>query len=257
MTRKGSGIDLSMEHPSVNPAYGLPPLELQRLANPWTEVFLTPRPGINMVLTALLCSALLAVLGFVTIQVPLLRLDSLIALFGANEPATVAPHSRWMSVGFQIPFALMVGFLLGMRAGIFSVGLYLLVGLAAFPLFAAGGGWNYVFEPSAGYLLGLLAGVAVSGLLGEAFGERAALRLRLLWYLGKSIVSAVLGVLTVHLFGVVVLALQWSTGHLNTVDFHHYLLGLSLLPIGYDLVFSIIAMLLVVPLRLLLWIGLY
>ncbi|MDD9898521.1 MAG: biotin transporter BioY [Candidatus Melainabacteria bacterium] len=37
-----------------------------------------------------------------------------------------------------------------------AVGLYLISGLAGLPIFAFGGGVNYVFEPSFGYLLGLI-----------------------------------------------------------------------------------------------------
>lgn len=50
--------------------------------------------------------------------------------------------------------ALAAGF--GWRIGVATVALYLLEGLAGLPVFATGGGLDYVFRPSFGFLVGLL-----------------------------------------------------------------------------------------------------
>jgi biotin transport system substrate-specific component len=50
--------------------------------------------------------------------------------------------------------ALAAGF--GWRIGVATVALYLLEGLAGLPVFATGGGLDYVFRPSFGFLLGYL-----------------------------------------------------------------------------------------------------
>ena len=64
----------------------------------------------------------------------------------------------------QFLFVLLAGMLLGPRLGAVSVGIYLAVGLVGFPVFAAGGGIQYVFRPSFGYLIGFVAAAAVTGL---------------------------------------------------------------------------------------------
>jgi biotin transport system substrate-specific component len=56
----------------------------------------------------------------------------------------------------QFMFVLLAGFLLGAKLGAVSAGVYLLTGLAGAPIFAAGGGFMYIFRPSFGYLLGFV-----------------------------------------------------------------------------------------------------
>lgn len=53
-------------------------------------------------------------------------------------------------------FVLMAGFLLGEKLGSISVLVYLLVGLLGAPVFAAGGGFTYIFRPGFGFLLGFI-----------------------------------------------------------------------------------------------------
>ena len=55
--------------------------------------------------------------------------------------------------------------LLGRSYGALSVGVYVLLGLAGVPIFAAGGGIGYVIRPSFGYLLGFIAAAFVTGWL--------------------------------------------------------------------------------------------
>jgi biotin transport system substrate-specific component len=50
--------------------------------------------------------------------------------------------------------ALAAGF--GWRIGVATVALYLAEGLAGLPVFASGGGWDYVLRPSFGFLVGYL-----------------------------------------------------------------------------------------------------
>lgn len=67
----------------------------------------------------------------------------------------------------QFMFILMAGLILGSRIGVIAVGIYVLVGLAGVPVFAAGGGISYIFRPSFGYLLGFVAAAYVTGLVTE------------------------------------------------------------------------------------------
>lgn len=67
----------------------------------------------------------------------------------------------------QFFFVLMAGILLGSKLGALSVAVYVLLGLAGLPIFAAGGGFGYIFRPSFGYLIGFIVTAFVTGLLCE------------------------------------------------------------------------------------------
>lgn len=72
----------------------------------------------------------------------------------------------------QFLFVLMAGMLLGSRNGAMAVGVYVLLGLAGLPIFAAGGGAAYIFRPSFGYLLGFIVAAFVTGLIVEKLKKR-------------------------------------------------------------------------------------
>lgn len=72
----------------------------------------------------------------------------------------------------QFLFVLLAGMLLGSRNGGISVGVYVLLGLAGLPIFAAGGGITYIFRPSFGYLLGFILAAFVTGLITEKIKKR-------------------------------------------------------------------------------------
>lgn len=55
------------------------------------------------------------------------------------------------------------GVLLGSRYGALSQLLYVLLGLAGLPIFAMGGGFGYVLQPSFGFTLGLIAAAWIIG----------------------------------------------------------------------------------------------
>jgi len=74
-------------------------------------------------------------------------------------PAPGAP------VTLQLFFTLCAGLLLGAKWGALSQILYLLVGLLGLPVFAMGGGFSYVLQPSFGFLLGLVPAAYIAGLL--------------------------------------------------------------------------------------------
>ena len=69
------------------------------------------------------------------------------------------------------------GVLLGSKWGAASQAVYVVLGLAGLPIFTGGGGPGYVFQPSFGFLLGLIPAAWVIGMLarGEPSPVRAAL----------------------------------------------------------------------------------
>ena len=67
-------------------------------------------------------------------------------------------------VSFQVFGVYFAGLLLGPRWGGFSIGLYLLAGIAGAPVFSGGGsGLGYLLGPTGGYLVGFLLAAVVIG----------------------------------------------------------------------------------------------
>lgn len=138
----------------------------------------------------------------------------------------------------QIPVVLFIGAFLGQRFGTFSILAYILTGLFVAPVFGLGGGVKYLLQPSFGYILGYIFGVYFVGKNLE--NNRSPLALFL---------SAILGVIVIHLTGIAYLFL--------VSFFHHQELSLILgwiwtfsgLQISYDLLFSILTVLLARPTR--------
>lgn len=92
----------------------------------------------NLVLMALF-TALIAVGAFIKIPIP------------------VCPFT------LQFLFTMLAGILLGGKYGSISVALYILIGLIGLPVFAEGGGFAYVLNPTFGYLIGFVVATFVTG----------------------------------------------------------------------------------------------
>ncbi|MEB3356040.1 MAG: biotin transporter BioY [Synechococcales bacterium] len=109
-----------------------------------------------------------------------------------------------LGVTWQIGAVLLVGCLGGKNAAAVSQVAYLLLGLTWFNIFTDGGGIQYIFEPTFGYLVGFIPGAWVCGWL--AFRVRR--RLESLAF------SCLCGLVTIHLVGiaslVIVQTLNWN-----------------------------------------------
>ena len=103
--------------------------------------------------------------------------------------------------------------------------IYLLLGLMSLPLFAYGGGWTYIFEPSFGYVLGLLPLSLMTFLL-KHLSNNFVLRS----FQAKSF-GPIAGIVVAHGFGFFFLAL---TGRLSLASF----MCMSSYQLFYDLVFG-------------------
>jgi len=89
---------------------------------------------------------------------------------------------------------LLVSGALGMRRGVASVSLYVLIGLIGIPFFAEGkGGIQVILGASGGYIVGFIAAAAVVGRLAELGWDR-----RLIGALG----AMAIGNVVIYLFGV-------------------------------------------------------
>lgn len=67
----------------------------------------------------------------------------------------------------QFLFVLLAGMLLGKERGALSALVYVLLGLVGIPVFAAGGGIQYIFRPTFGYLLGFILAAWTAGFIIE------------------------------------------------------------------------------------------
>lgn len=77
-----------------------------------------------------------------------------------------------VTFSLQLLFALLAGLLLGERGGFFSVAAYLLIGLTGVPIFAHGGGPQYLLRPTFGFLIGFAAAAFLAGYLRTHRGRK-------------------------------------------------------------------------------------
>lgn len=72
-------------------------------------------------------------------------------------------------ITLQAFFAVLSGIVLGGTDGAISQILYIAIGLVGLPVFAYGGGYKYVLEPTFGYLVGMAVGSFVAGIILRRF----------------------------------------------------------------------------------------
>lgn len=98
-----------------------------------------------------------------------------VALF--TSLITVGAFIKIPNPFFPVPFTLqgvfcaLAGFLLGSRKGSYAVILYIVMGLAGFPVFTMPSGPQYVFQPTFGFLPGFVATACITGKISESSGN--------------------------------------------------------------------------------------
>ena len=115
------------------------------------------------------------------------------------------------SITLQFFFTAMAGCLLGPYWGAASQGVYVLLGLVGLPIFTQGGGFGYVFQPTFGFLLGLIPSALVMGLITKS--SRKPGRIILACVAGLAVLYAV-GLPYMGLILNVYLGKGWSIGRL-------------------------------------------
>lgn len=96
-------------------------------------------------------------------------------------------------ITLQFFFIALSGILLGPRLGSLSQLIYVILGLVGIPLFTAGGGLTYIFNPSFGYLIGFIIGPIIIGKVSYSSKKPSFIRM----FLG-----CILGVLVIYMIGV-------------------------------------------------------
>ena len=129
----------------------------------------------------------------------------------------------------QIPVLMFVCSMLGKRMAAATAFLYIIAGLTIFPLFAMGGGIQYISEYSFGYILAYIPAVLVAG----QFLKNKYSYLNIF-------MAALSGVLIIHCFGIIymiIIALLKQDGGGFISGWLAYQSGLKIL---YDLVLSFV-----------------
>ena len=92
---------------------------------------------------------------------------------------------------------LMIGMLFGRNLATATIGLYILEGIAGFPVFAYGGGLLYLFGPTGGFIVGFfIAGLVLGELADRGWGRNIL----------SSIFCMMLGMFIIYFFGILQLS---------------------------------------------------
>lgn len=132
----------------------------------------------------------------------------------------------------QIPIIMFICSLVGKRMAVTSVMLYILAGLFFVPIFALGGGVRYLAEFGFGYILGYIPAVIIAGNF-----------LKNSYSFSNLIKSSILGVLSIHIIGIMYMILIAILKHQDWNFISGWIQYQSGLKIIYDIVISFILML--------------
>ena len=127
----------------------------------------------------------------------------LVALFAALTAigAFIRIPIPYVPITLQFVFCAFSGLLLGSKLGALSQAIYVALGLAGLPIFTAGGGIGYIFNPTFGYLLGFILCAFVIGRVTEKINKLSIIK----------ILGAVLfGLFFIYLIGVPYLYLIYN-----------------------------------------------
>lgn len=145
----------------------------------------------------------------------------------------------------QIPLVLFIGAILGARFGILVIILYLIIGFFIWPVFALGGGLEYIQSYFFGYILGYFFAIVFASrvLFYDKFSYRSIAY------------ASLIGVLSIHFCGILYTGIL-GLFHLVSFSFiGEALSSLSGEKIIYDIIFSFICLSCAVPVKSFLWLA--
>ncbi|GAB6158343.1 biotin transporter BioY [Desulfotomaculum varum] len=109
-------------------------------------------------------------------------------------------------------FVILSGLLLGSRLGLFSQLVYICIGLLGVPVFAYGGGFSYVLQPTFGYLVGFAVAAWLIGRMAEKNPTATPAKLFLYNFYGLAVVYG-LGVSHLYLIKNFILHLHFPLSY--------------------------------------------
>lgn len=195
--------------------------------------------SLSSFLLIILCSFLLVISTFVQLNITHFGLNEKL-LSGAD--LKIQNFVQTFSLIPQVPAVMFVAGLLGRKFGLASVLIYLLTGLFILPVFALGGGWQYIGEYGFGYLLAYIPAVFLTGtILKDGFTYK------------NSIKAVMVGVLTIHAIGILYMLIIAAFRHEGWSFISGWIVAQSGVKIIYDFILSLLAVLAAKYLRLILW----
>lgn len=102
----------------------------------------------------------------------------------------------YVPITLQYLFCVLSAIFLGKRNGMRSQLLYVIIGLIGIPIFAKGGGPQYVFDPTFGYLIGFIVGAYIIGLV--------MCKVKKINFI-SIFISTTIGLIVIYTFGVIYL----------------------------------------------------
>jgi len=150
-------------------------------------------------------------------------------------------HYRYIP---QVPMIMFIVALLGRRFGIASVLIYILVGLFLAPVFALGGGFDYVFQYGFGYILAYIPAVFFAGSI-----LRSGLTYR---NMGQ---ATLVGVLIIHIVGILYMLFMATLQREDSALMLGWIAAQSGVKIIYDLILGFVAMVAARYTKKLLWVA--
>lgn len=94
-------------------------------------------------------------------------------------------------ITLQFVFTALAAILLGARLGALSQIIYVLLGLMGIPIFTGGGGLNYIFKPTFGYLVGFILGAYIIGYIVSKYKNPDPLKIFIACLVGTIVIYAV------------------------------------------------------------------
>ena len=144
----------------------------------------------------------------------------------------------------QIPVVIFISALLGRKWGVFTVLLYIALGLTPnYPIFGLGGGLSYVLQYNFGYIVAYL--FAAYFCAKELKNENSVIH---------GILGALYGVIIIHITGVIYMSVIAMLQHDSYSFIYDLIYYQSLSKILYDVLFSLIAVFIAKLSKKMLWI---
>lgn len=143
----------------------------------------------------------------------------------------------------QVPVLLFSVALLGAACTMTSAFFYIVIGLTLIPIFGLGGGFNYVLQPSFGYILAFIPASLIAG--GIMYRNHSV----------KNMLKATItAVLLIHILGFFYMLLVLLLKHENLSYITDWLFFESFTRAVFDIIFGFLAMLLAKFFRKFIWI---